>query len=54
MSRGLRRVPRGAWIVIAVLAVIAYAKVIPSWVWTFVVGVLVVWAVFRILSRGRR
>jgi hypothetical protein len=51
----LARIPRWVWIVIAILAVIAYAREIPSWFWTLVVGVLVVYAVFRVMSgRGRR
>jgi O-antigen/teichoic acid export membrane protein len=54
VSRGLGRIPRGVWIVVAILAVIVYHDAIPSWVWTFLVGVLVVWAVFTVLSRGRR
>jgi hypothetical protein len=53
--RRLARIPRWVWIVIAILAVIAYAREIPSWFWTLVVGVLVVYAVFRVMSgRGRR
>ncbi|HVQ96279.1 MAG TPA: hypothetical protein VMU51_35000 [Mycobacteriales bacterium] len=50
----LARIPRGVWIVIAILAVIVYARAIPSWVWTLVVGVLVVYAVFRVLAGRRR
>jgi hypothetical protein len=54
-GRGVRRIPRGVWVVVAVLAVIVYRNQIPSWVWTLVVGVLVVYGVFRVLSgRGRR
>jgi membrane protein implicated in regulation of membrane protease activity len=51
---GVRRIPRGVWIVVAVLAVIVYHDSIPSWAWTFAVGVLVVYAVFRVLSGRRR
>jgi O-antigen/teichoic acid export membrane protein len=51
----VRRIPRWAWIVVAILAVIVYHDAIPSWVWTLVVGMVVVYAVFRVLAgRGRR
>jgi O-antigen/teichoic acid export membrane protein len=56
--RGLGRfVPRGGGMLLALLAVIVYHKSIPSWVWTLVVGILVVAAVYYalgVLRRGRR
>jgi hypothetical protein len=53
--RGLGRfVPRGGGLLLAVLAVIVYRKSIPSWIWTLVVGVLVVAAVYYALGLLRR
>jgi O-antigen/teichoic acid export membrane protein len=51
-----RLLRRGAWLLLAVLAVLAYQESIPSWAWTLVAGVVVVavvyyWMGFR---RGRR
>jgi Kef-type K+ transport system membrane component KefB len=45
-----------AWLLLAVLAVLAYQESIPPWVWTFVAAVVVVAVVYYWLGflRGRR
>jgi O-antigen/teichoic acid export membrane protein len=49
-----RFVPRGGGMLLALLAVIVYHKSIPSWVWTLVVGILVVAVVYYLLAGARR
>jgi O-antigen/teichoic acid export membrane protein len=55
--RGLRRfLPRGGWLLLAVLAMLVYWESIPPWMWTLVAGVVVVAVVYYWLGfrRGRR
>jgi hypothetical protein len=49
-----RFVPRGGGMLLALLVVIVFHKSIPSWVWTLVVGILVVAAVYYVLGATRR
>ena len=55
--RGLARlVPRGAGLLLALLAILVYRESIPSWLWTLVAGIAVVAVVYYWLGflRGRR
>jgi hypothetical protein len=51
-----RLLPRGVWLLLAVLAILVYRESIPSWVWSLAAGIVVVAAVCYWLGfpRGRR